>query len=395
MDDTALSNGTARRLKRCAAVVGIGITDWVADWPRTRAGEKPANSYGYGMLALNRALHDAGLKRDDIDGIIVGPHLGYQQASETFGLNPRWGDQADAATAVMKACLAIETGAATTVALVFGYDQRSRGVAYGDSRGQVHESHDHETYHAPWGLTSPGALYALQFQAYKHARGFCEADLGEVAVAQRVWARLNPNAIMRKPITVEDYLEAPYICEPLRLYDYCIINDGGVALIVTDRDRARAVSRHPVFIEAIGRRDLNRNATSFEPRLVDFYLTGQRAVAAEVFDTAGIGPQDIDAAQIYDSFSVHVPLALEGYGYCGIGEAAGFLREKGIGPGGRLPVNTHGGHLSESYMQGWGHQVECVRQIRGREGARQVPDCRHVHYSSDVQGRCCSIIYSR
>lgn len=392
--DTTIPKGAAGRLKRCAAVVGIGITDWVADWTRTRAGEKPANSYGYAMLALNRALRDAGLTRDDLDGIIVGPHLGYQQAAETFGLNPRWGDQGDAASAVMKACMAIESGMATTIALVFGYDQRSRGVAYGDSRGQIRDSHDHETYHASWGLTSPGALYALQFQAYKHARGFSEADLGEVAVAQRGWSHLNANAIMRKKISIDDYMGAPYVCEPLRLYDYCLINDGGVALIVTDRDRA-AASASPVFIEAIGRRDLNRTATSFEPRLVDFYLSGQQAVAAEVFDMAGVGPEDIDAAQIYDSFSVHIPLALEGYGYCRIGEASAFLKQKGIGPGGRLPVNTHGGHLSESYMQGWGHQVECVRQIRGRQGARQVADCRYVHYSSDVQGRCCSIIYSR
>lgn len=393
--DTAISKGSARRLKRCAAVVGIGITDWVTDWVRTRAGEKPANSYGYAMLALTRALRDAGLTRDDLDGLIVGPHLGYQQAAETFGLDPRWEDQADAGPAVMKACQAVYSGAATTVALVFGFDQRSRGVAYGDSRGPIRDSHDHETYHSSWGLTSPGALYALQFQAYKHARGFSDADLGEVSVAQRRWSHLNPNAIMRKEISIDDYLQAPYVCEPLRLYDYCLINDGGVALIIMDGDRAKAISQNPVFIEAIGRRDLNRAGTSFEPRFVDFYLTGQKAVAAEIFDTAGIGPDDIDAVQIYDSFSVHVPLALEGYGYCKIGEAAAFLKEKGIGPGGALPSNTHGGHLSESYMQGWGHQIECVRQIRGKEGARQVPDCRYVHYSSDVQGRCCSIIYSR
>ncbi|MCA4918181.1 MAG: hypothetical protein ING82_02025 [Roseomonas sp.] len=101
----------------------------------------------------------------------------------------------------------------------------------------------------------------------------------------------------------------------------------------------------------------------------------------------------MDILQVYDSFSVHVPLALEGYGYCPVGEAGRFLREAGIGPGGRLPTNTSGGHLSETYMQGWAHQIECVRQLRGECGERQVQGARHVHYTSDVAGKCFSVIY--
>jgi hypothetical protein len=108
---------------------------------------------------------------------------------------------------------------------------------------------------------------------------------------------------------------------------------------------------------------------------------------------AGVGPRDMSALQVYDSFSVHIPLALEGYGYCPDNGAAAFMREHGISLAKGLPINTGGGHLSESYMQGWAHQIEAVRQLRGECGARQVPDCRFVHYSSDVAGKAVSIIY--
>lgn len=380
-------------MKRDAAVVGIGHTDWAEDWVRTRNGEKPTNSFGYGIRAFKRALEDAGLVRDDIDGLISGPHTGCERMSELLGLNPRWSDQGDAAAAVIKACMAIETGLASVVAIVFGFNQRSGGVKWGGAPGGDGDVFYTEDYHAPWGLTSPGSLYALLYQSFRHASGMKDQELGEVAVAQRQWASLNPNAIMRKTITIEDYLAAPFICEPLRLYDYCIFNDGGVALIIADAERARAISRRPVYIEAAARRDLNRSATSMSPRIVEHYLPAQQDAASRLFNAAGISPSDVDLLCVYDSFSPHVPLALEGYGYCAVGDAGKFLAESRIGPGGRLPTNTGGGHLSETYMQGWNHQIECVRQLRGEAGERQVKDCRFAHYASSVAGRAVSILY--
>ena len=382
-------------LRRAAAVVGIGHTDWVGDWQRARAGKKPADNFGYALRAFNAALNDSGLTRADIDGLIAGPTTAYERLGEVLAINPRWGDQADAVLSIVQACMAIETGLAEVVAVVYGNDQRTAGTQYGGPQAMGGDAFLSYVYHAPWGLTSQGALYALTFQAYKHARGFTEAELGEVAVAQRGWSSLNPNAIMRKRITVEDYLASHYVTEPLHLFDYCLINDGGVALILAEAERAKRICATPVFVEGIGRSDLNRGATSLEPRLTDFYLPAQQQAAERSYAMAGMGPKDMDVFQVYDSFSVHVPLALEGYGYCRVGEAGRFLREEGLGPGRRLPTNTGGGHLSETYMQGWAHQIECVRQLRGTCGERQVPDCRHVHYTSDVAGKAVSVIYAR
>lgn len=382
-----------RSLKRVAAVVGVGHSDWLGDWHRVRAGERPGDCYAYATSAFRHALADANMTRGQIDGLIVGPTTAYERMAEVLNMNVRWGDQADAVLSVVQACMAIESGMADVVALVYGNDQRSVGTQYGGPQAMGGDLFLSYVYHAPWGMTSQGALYAMTFRRYAELYGISEHDLGHVAVAQREGSSRNPNAIQRKPITLDDYMAAPYITEPLRLFDYCLINDGGVALVIAEAELAKKLSPRPVFIEGVGRYDLNEGATSLEPRLTEFYRPAQQAAAAQVFGMAGLEPKDIDVFQVYDSFSVHIPLALEGYGYCKVGEAGRFMREQGIGLSGRLPTNTSGGHLSESYMQGWNHQIECVRQLRGECGERQIPDCRRVHYTSDVAGKAVSIIY--
>jgi acetyl-CoA acetyltransferase len=248
-------------------------------------------------------------------------------------------------------------------------------------------------YYAPWGMTSQGALYALMHQRYMQLHGATSADLGQIAVAQRAWALNNPAAVMKKPISIEDYLSADFIAEPLRLFDYCMINDGGVAIIIAEADRAASITTRNVPIVAVGRADMNEEATSLRPRLIDFYHPAHELAAKQVYEMAGIGPKDIDGVLIYDSFSCHVVYALEGFGFCKIGEAGAFMREVGIGPGGGLPVNSHGGHLSESYMQGWAHQLEAVRRLRGESQGEQYRRCNHVQYISDVGGKVASVIY--
>jgi len=383
-------------LSKIAAVIGVGQSDYVGDYARVRAGEKPHDSYGYAAIAFNDALADAGIARDDIDGLIVGPTVAYERVGEILGINPTWGAQADAMLAVIEATIAIHAGLAHTVVLVYGNDQRSAAIQYGGPEAMGGNMFLSYIYHAPWGFTSQGALYAMMFRRFMEVTGCTEAQLGEVAVAQRLASSLTPHALMKKRITVEEYLASRYICEPLHLFDYCLINDGGVALIVTEASGAKKLGRKPpVLIHGVGRYDMNRGATSLEPRLLDFYRPAEERCAEQVFNMAGVGPKDIDAVQIYDSFSCHIPLALEGYGYCRSGDVGRFMAEDGISLRGKLPVNTAGGHLSETYMQGWAHQVEAVRQVRGECGERQVEDCRFVHYNSDVAGKAVSIIYGK
>jgi acetyl-CoA acetyltransferase len=380
-------------LKGVAAITGVGQTDYVQDHKAVRAGEVPHDSYGYAPIAFKRALEDAGIDKSEIDGLISGPTTAHERMCEVLGVNPDWGTQADAMMGIQAGIQAIHSGMCEVVALVYGNNQKSAAVNYGGSNAVGGNAFLSYIYHAPWGFTSQGALYAIMLQKFMHDTGFTSADMAEVAVAQRLHSSLNPDAIMQKRITVQDYLDSRFICEPLHLFDYCLINDGGVAFILMSAERAKKYGRKGAVIHGIGRHDLSREATSLVPRLTDFYRPAQKKVADQVFNMAGVGPEDMDCLQIYDSFSVHVPLALEGYGYCGYGEAAKFFRDKGISLERGLPVNTAGGHLSESYMQGWAHQVEAVRQIRGECGDRQVENCQYVHYSSDVAGKAISIIY--
>lgn len=381
-------------LGRVAAIVGIGHTDWPEDYARVRRGEKPFDSYGYGAVALRRAIADAGIERSDIDGLIVG-NMAYERAGELFGISPRWGGSGGAVDGVVQAAMAIKAGLAEIVALVYGNDQRSAAVQYGGPEAMGGGMMLSYVYYAPWGLTSQGALYALMQRRYMELHGASARDLGQVAVAQRAWAAGNPHAVMTKPITLDDYLAADYIAEPLRLFDYCLINDGGVAIIVAERERAKRITGRAVTLEAVGRADMNEDATSLKPRLLDFYRPAQKLAAEQVYGMAGLGPKDIDGVLIYDSFSCHVPFALEGFGFCGYGESGGFIRDTNIGPGGGLPVNSHGGHLSESYMQGWAHQLEAVRRLRGEAPGPQYRRAEHVQYISDVGGKVFSLIYGK
>lgn len=380
------------RLSGEAFIVGIGDTDYRADY-MTKSTKDSLDAYGLAAKAFHRALADSGFEKRDIDGLIVGPTLAMERTGEVLGLNTRFTAQGDAVNAIVQATLAIGAGLADCIALVYGNDQRSASTRYGGPSATGGERFLAYVYYAPWGLTSQGALYAMMTSRYMAETGFTAADLGQVSVAQRAFAQLNERAIATDGLSVDAYLSSKLVCEPLRRPDYCLVNDGGVALIVASKDRTSKATKSRVAIVGIGASDLHRDATSLRPRLLDFYHSGHKEASAQVYRMAGVGPKDIDVLQIYDSFSIHVPVALEGFGFCPIGGAARLIADGAIGPGGRLPVNSSGGMLSESYMQGWNHQVEAVRQLRGEASRRQVSRARHVQYISDVAGKTASIIY--
>jgi acetyl-CoA acetyltransferase len=388
------NSGRLATLRDEVAIIGVGETDYPDDYRRVRAGDIYSDAYGYAAVAFKRALADAGLGRDDIDGLIINPTLAYERTAEMLGIEPRWEAEAEAMSSVFEAVAAIACGFAECIALIYGNDQRSASVAYGGPEATGGAKFLSYVYYSPWGMTSQGAIYALMMRRYMEETGFTSEDLGHVAVAERGFASLNPNAIMRKGISLGDYLAAPYIAEPLRLLDYCLINDGGVALILTTAERARTLRQPLVTVTALARADENVDATTLRPRM-SYYQKGHELVRADLYEMAGFGPEDVDVLEIYDSFSCHIPFALEGFGFARPGEANRLMREVGIGPGGKLPVNTHGGHLSCSYMQGWCHQVEAVRQARGEAGDRQISKARHIQYITDTNGKTASFILGK
>jgi acetyl-CoA acetyltransferase len=202
-----------------------------------------------------------------------------------------------------------------------------------------------------------------------------DGALAPLALNNRKNARNNPLAVMRDELTAESYLSSRFIAEPLRLFDYCLINDGAVAVILTTPERARDLSKPSVLITATGASATF--ATTYQ--VPDNFWDSAVDVSNRLWSDSGLRPSDIDVASFYDNFTPTILFSLEAFGYCGRGKAWEWVKDGRIEGGGELPLNTSGGHTSESYMQGWNHIAELVRQIRG-ESVNQVPDCEYAHY---------------
>lgn len=226
-------------------------------------------------------------------------------------------------------------------------------------------------YQVPYGLLTPPQQFALVARAYLHRANADSEDLARVAITQRSHARANPRAMMRDPLTREQYFTAPWIAEPLRLFDCCLETDAAVALVVTTPERAADLRQPPVLIRAAATGGGHSLLGSDRP---DLSVSAARSMAPRLFASAGLGPGDVDVALLYDAFTPLVLMQLEDYGFCGPGEAPGLVASGATALGGRLPVNTHGGHLSEGYVHGLNHVVEGVLQLRGDAAERQVPN---------------------
>ncbi len=267
-------------------IVGVGTTKY-GSFPET-------DSYGLGAEALASALDDAGMSIKEVDGLMVNRIPSYDRFALMTGINPKYCLPTDSAgrfsaVSLMLATEAIVSGACETVALVYGNNGRSRRVFYGGGEGG---------HWNPWGMTSPGATHAMMYQSHMHRYGTTTEDLAHVAVAFRKHAGLNPNAVMREPITLEDHRAARQVCSPLSLLDYCLINDGGVAWIMTSAERARDLRKPRVFVSGYARQDVFDEAA---PRL-DCWYPALQTVAGQVYDRAGITRDEIDGLMIYDNF---------------------------------------------------------------------------------------------
>ena len=371
--------------KDSVAVVGVGTTNYGA-----LAGH---DATSLGIWALRSAAEDAGIKLQDIDGLVCQRMTDYQKFVQITNTTPRLvtalpGAGRMTGGTIQIAVQAILSGMLDTVAVVYGNDGRTAGARYGGQGDNYGTNSDQMWF--PYGMTSPGAVHAMLYQRHAHLYGTRNEQLGAVAIAFRKHAGLNPTAVMRKPITMDDYMASRFIAEPLRLLDYCLINDGGVAMILTGGDRAKDMKQRPVYIRGITQ--LSRLAQG--ELADDFGYAAMQRASKTVHEMAELKREDVDALMIYDNFTPIVLFTLEGFGYCAQGEGGSFVEGGTLELGGRYPTNTNGGHLSESYMQGWNLQAEAVRQLRGGLGDRQVPDAKIVQY---LQGGplCTSIIYAR
>lgn len=367
---------------RRVAVSGVAVTAF------GKLPDRDATALAHDALA--DALHDAGVTAADVDGLVTSRVPSYARLCELLAVNPRlvWPLPAHgrmSGVGIAAAAAAVADGRADVVALAYGNDGGSKGASYGGAGWDV----DQSLWHA-WGMTSPGAEHALLARRHMDLYGTTSEQLAAVSVAFRTHAGRNPGAVMRQPITVAGHQASRLIVDPLRLYDYCLINDGGVALVITTLERARAAPHPAVEILAWSTASSLRGS-SLPPD--DFWQAALRSCADEAYGQAGVGPADIDVAQIYDNFTPTVLLTLEGFGFCAPGEGGPFVQSGALELGGNLPTNTSGGHLSESYMQGWALNVEAVRQLRGELGARQVAGAEVAQYMA-ASPICSSIVYA-
>ncbi|WP_043265309.1 lipid-transfer protein [Streptomyces sp. CT34] len=345
-----------------AAIAGIGATEFSKDSGRSEL--------KLAVEAVHAALDDAGLTPADADGLVTftmdtNPEITVAQAAGigelSFFSRVHYGGGAACAT-VLQAALAVATGLAEVVVCYRAFNERSgRRFGSGVQRREPSAEGTALGWNLPFGLLTPASWVAMAARRYLHTYGLTPDAFGHVAVTDRRHAARNPAAYFYgKPITLADHAASRWIAEPLRLLDCCQETDGGQAIVVTSAERARDLRHPPALITAAA-----QGAGRAQEQMTSFYrddLTGlpeMNVVARQLWRTSGLTPADVDVAILYDHFTPFVLMQLEEFGFCGPGEAAGFVAADG------LPLNTHGGQLGEAYLHGMNGIAEAVRQLRG------------------------------
>jgi acetyl-CoA acetyltransferase len=361
------------------AIVGIGETKYMR---RPDRGAKDLM-----IQAVQRALDDAKIDPKEVDGIVSqGISVNLLSPSElaynlgiprSFSANIS-GSGAGSMGAPFTAAMAIATGQADVVVAYYGLnfgETRRESYTYGD-----HGSWIKASFEMPYGLYGPSCQYPTKAHRYMYEYGIPKEQfarqLGAIAVNQRRNALLNGNGVLKKPLTMEDYLNSPIIADPLRLPDYCLMNDGACAFVMTSIERAKDCPKLPVIVMGVGFGGYQMTDADTETQSgKDFlYKTAERQALDKALRMADITRDDLDFAEIYDSFTIMLLLFFESLGFCEKGEGGAFAESGIISLEGSLPVNTHGGHLSHSMITGSTHVIEAVKQLRGEAGACQVKD---------------------
>jgi acetyl-CoA acetyltransferase len=362
-----------------ACIVGVGQTDFC------RKPGSGMSQLGIQLKASTRAIEAAGLTPAEIDGIMPFPHLGNaEELAANLGCeNLRYaatihmGGAAPVAS-LQAAAVAVTNGMADHVLIPAGWN------GYSGARVRQTVSQDLSSipggaiardYYLPYGFTAPPQWYAMMARRHMHEFGTKPEQLGAIAVAMRKHAQLNPGAVMYgKPMSLDDYMASPMLADPYRFFDCCLETDGAAAVVVTSEERARDLPGKPVRIVA-GACGQPYPADEITTRK-DILKTGLSIAAPEAFARAGVRPDEMDFAMIYDCFTFELLQQLEETGFCKRGEGGAFVEGGRIELGGELPVNTHGGLLSEAHVLGVSHIVEAVLQLRGDAGERQIADAK-------------------
>lgn len=353
-------------LRGGAAIVGVAESDL----GEVGGGFTPLDLIGQ---ATSRALDDAGLEKEDVDGLFSASayyHMPTLSVGEYLGIRPRYSDATNMGGSsfishLFHAASAIDAGLCEVALIAYGSTQRS-------ASGRLVSGSEALPYEAPYEPRYPVSAYALAASRHMYEYGTTREQLAEVAVAAREWAMLNPKAFMRDDLSVEDVIGSRMVSSPLSVLDCCLVTDGGGAALVTSAERARDLAKPPVYLLGAGEAHWHRNIS----QMPDLTTSAAAESGPRAYEMAGLGTSDMDVVVLYDAFTINTVLFLEDLGFCEKGEGGPFVSGGRISPGGKLAVNTNGGGLSYNHpgMYGLLLIVEAVRQLRGECGERQVAD---------------------
>jgi acetyl-CoA acetyltransferase len=361
---------TSRFPRAQAAIVGIGCTEFSRD--------SGVGVFTLATRAVKAAVADAGLRLEDVDGLctygvndsiapnILSQAIGIQSLS--FYVDQFYGGSVSL-TMLGQATLALSAGVADCVVCYRALNGRS-GVRVNGSSGSAGRQPWEMQFKASAGYIAPSQEIAMAARAHMLKYGTVSEDFGRIAVLSRTNALDNERAMMRKPMTMDDYLASRWIVDPFRMFDCCLETDGAVAIVLVRADRAKDLPHRPVLVQGAA---WGGGVTVVNNGHVDITESPARPIAERLYSSAGLGPSDIEFAELYDCFTYNVLSQIEGYGFAEPGTVPGMLADGAFDrAAGTLPLNTHGGLLSEGYIHGMNHVYEAVEQIRGEAGHRQV-----------------------
>jgi acetyl-CoA acetyltransferase len=327
-----------------------------------------------------RALADAGIKLEEVDGIFasgVQTRMASIALAEYLKLKPRYHNASFSGGSVFEtmvgdAVAAIQAGLCSVALIAYGSTQRSASMA-SDGPARLVGIRTYDPFTTPYGGRLPLSAYALAASRHMHEYGTTRRHLAEVAVAARQWALLNPVAWEKETLTIEQALAARIVSSPFSARDCCLVTDGGGAVVLVSAERAKSLRRPPVYVLGVG-----DGVSHFEIHsMPDLTVTAAVESGRSAYAMAKLSAAEVDVVELYDAFSINTILFLEDLGFCEKGEGGAFVSDGNIAPGGGLPVNTNGGGLSYGHPGLYGLQllIEAVRQVRGDCGKRQVADC--------------------